>query len=123
MMQPSEHEEQCALMQWWALARCRFGVAEHLLFAIPNGGLRNSIVSARMKAEGVRAGVPDLFLAVPRGGYAGLFIEMKKRKGGVFSDAQKAMMADLAVQGFRVVGCHGWCEAKAEILSYLELGK
>lgn len=37
-----------------------------LLFAIPDGGRRDAVTGAHLKAEGVRAGVPDMFLAVPR---------------------------------------------------------
>jgi hypothetical protein len=73
-----EHTEQVNLMQWWALACRGFGIPEQLLFAIPNGGQRNIIVASKLKAEGVRAGVPDLFLAFPKKDAAGLFIEMKK---------------------------------------------
>lgn len=79
-MKQLEHNEQVALMKWWSLACNRYCIAESLLFAIPNGGNRDVVTGALMKAEGVRAGVPDLFLSVPRGAYHGLFIEMKKRK-------------------------------------------
>lgn len=50
------------------------------LFAIPNGGARNIIVAAKLKAEGVISGVWDMFLAVPKGNYGGLFIEIKAGK-------------------------------------------
>lgn len=49
-------------------------------FAIPNGGKRNVIVAQKMKAEGVRAGIPDLCLPVMRGGYGGMYIELKAGK-------------------------------------------
>jgi hypothetical protein len=118
-MKSIEHAEQVLLMQWWALSHQQFGIPEQLLFAIPNGGERNIIVAARMKKEGVRAGVPDLFLAVPRGEFHGLFIEMKKPKGGRVSKNQSSMMKLLAAQGYASKVCCGWVEARVEIERYL----
>ena len=72
----SEHDEQAALFEWatWHTSQCpELG----LLFAIPNGGHRHPVVAARLKAEGVRAGVPDICLPVARKGYHGLFVELK----------------------------------------------
>ena len=118
-MKSLEHTEQVNLMQWWALAHQQFGIPEQLLFAIPNGGQRNIIVASKLKAEGVRAGVPDLFLAFPKKDAAGLFIEMKKAHGGRPSDKQKTMLAQLADNGYATAICHGWIEAKAAIEHYL----
>ena len=118
-MKQLEHTEQVTLMQWWALAHQQFGIPEQLLFAIPNGGERNVIVASKLKAEGVRAGVPDLLLAVPRHNGHGLFIEMKKAHGGRPSDKQKTMLTQLADNGYATAICHGWIEAKATIEHYL----
>lgn len=118
-MKTLEHTEQVNLMKWWALACHKYGLDERVLFAIPNGGERNVIVAARLKAEGVRSGVPDLFLACSHNGYNGLFIEMKKAKGGRVSDNQKCYMDILKTRGYAVVVCHGWCEARQAIESYL----
>ena len=120
-MKSLEHAEQVSLMQWWSLQCRRFGIPEQLLFAIPNGGQRNIITAKRMKDEGVRAGIPDLFLAVPRGKFHGLFVEMKKTRGGVVSDAQKACMQMLSENGYCVTVCHGFIEAKTAITRYLDL--
>ena len=118
-MKQLEHTEQVTLMQWWQLACHGFGVSEQLLFAIPNGGQRNVVVASKLKAEGVRAGVPDLFLAVARHGGHGLFIEMKKAKGGRTSDKQEAIMAELDAQGYYTTVAHGWLQAKISIEAYL----
>lgn len=118
-MKSIEHDEQVSLMQWWSMACKQFGISEQLLFAIPNGGQRNVIVAAKLKAEGVRAGVPDLFLAVARHGFHGLFIEMKKPKGGIVSDKQDVMLNDLNNQHYHAVVAHGWIQAKTSIESYL----
>lgn len=47
------------------------------LFAIPNGGKRNVREAARLKRQGVKAGVSDLMLNIARNGYHGLDIELK----------------------------------------------
>lgn len=120
-MKSLEHAEQVSLMQWWSLQCRRFGIPEQLLFAIPNGGQRNIITAKRMKDEGVRAGIPDLFLAVPRGKFHGLFVEMKKTRGGVVSDAQKACMQMLSENGYCVTVCHGFMDAQEAVKGYLSL--
>ena len=66
-MLASEHQEQAALFRWAWFAQVKHP-ALALLYAIPNGGHRHKAVAARMKAEGVKAGVPDLCLPVARGG-------------------------------------------------------
>lgn len=78
------------------------------LFAIPNsggfkGGFKSNLgIVARMKAEGVRKGIPDLMIAIPKGQHHGLFIEMKREDGGRVSDDQKKKIAFLASQGYKV---------------------
>lgn len=118
-MKTLEHTEQVNLIKWWSLACHKYGLDERVLFAIPNGGERNVIVAARLKAEGVRSGVPDLFLACGHNSYNGLFIEMKKAKGGRVSDNQKSFIELLKERGYATAVCHGWAEAKSAIESYL----
>lgn len=72
---------------------------KQLLFHIPNGGKRNIREAARLKRMGVRAGVADFFLAIPRGGYHGLFIELKVGKGKL-TDSQKAFTDAVAEKGY-----------------------
>lgn len=116
----SEHSEQCKVIEWFDLFARTQGIEPFMLFAIPNGGARNAITGAMLKAEGVRPGVPDLFLAIPAFGFHGLFIEMKKKKTGVLSDAQKHVISRFNDEGYCVVVCHGFDAAKCEIEDYLE---
>ncbi|RQV98735.1 VRR-NUC domain-containing protein, partial [bacterium] len=78
-MKNLEHLEQAALFQWTSMNEERIPELKNL-FAIPNGGHRHKAVAAKMKAEGVKAGVPDILLACPCDGFHGLFIEMKAGK-------------------------------------------
>lgn len=84
---PNDHEHrlQVACVRWFRLQYRNFA---HALFAVPNGGRRDAITGAKMKAEGVLSGVSDLILLLPRGGYAALLIEMKIEKG-IQSKSQK----------------------------------
>lgn len=52
-----------------------------LLHHCPNGGKRDRVSAAVLKRQGVKAGVPDLHLPVPKGQYASLYIEMKYGDG------------------------------------------
>lgn len=115
--QPTEHAEQCALVRWWQL--CAKPDLEPLLFAIPNGGARNPVTGAMLKAEGTRAGTPDLLLAIPRHGFGGLWLELKRRHGGRLSEPQKQMLGALSSIGYAVAVCHGFDEARRAICQYL----
>ncbi len=89
-MNHPEHDLQCACIRWFDLQYPNF---RNSLFAIPNGGRRSAREGARLKAEGVRAGVWDLFLAVPfiaNNEFVahGLFIELKATTK--LTDSQKA---------------------------------
>ena len=114
---PEESQEQKALFKWW---RVYSRHAPHLvMYHIPNGGRRDAITGARLKAEGVVAGVPDIFLAVPRQGFHGLYVELKRQKGGRLESSQEDIIARLRQAGYRVEVCKGWWEAREVIENYL----
>lgn len=89
------------------------------LFHVPNGGLRHATVAAKLQGQGVKAGVPDLCLPVPRFGCHGLWIEMKTQ-GGRVSAPQKDWIAFLRSAGYRVEVCRSFDEARAVLLGYLD---
>lgn len=113
---PSEHLEQVQLV---AMVEAAYPREAAMLFAIPNGGDRNVLVAVKLKKEGVRRGVPDMFLALARGGWHGLFIEMKRRRGGVVSPEQAAYIEALRAQGYRAEVCKGCDEALEVLRDYL----
>jgi hypothetical protein len=116
----TEESEQVALFCWSATLEVRNQYPElQWMFAIPNGGLRNKIVAAKLKAQGVKAGVPDIFLPVSRGKYHGIFVELKTLKG-VVSNMQKQWIAALQVQGYAACVCIGWENTAKMLVSYLE---
>ena len=117
---PSEFEEQRQLIAMVDAAYPACIAA--LLHAIPNGGERNPIVGAKLKQEGVRRGVPDLSFPCARGGYHGLYIEMKRRHGGRVSIEQTAFIAALRRGGYKAEICHGCDEAFQVFNDYMQLG-
>lgn len=112
----SEHEHQVMLIKWFDM---RYKEHRGRLFAIPNGGQRNVIVAAKLKAEGVRKGIPDLMLPIPKAGNHGLFIELKKEKGRATPE-QYDWLEYLTENGYFAILCRGFDEAKLAIINYLE---
>lgn len=119
-----ESEIQKACIRWWASACNGFGVPEELLFSIPNGavlagGARERAIQANiLKAEGMRPGVPDLFLAVTEGFNCGLFIEMKK-PDGTTSPAQDYMSGILTGRSYKCAVCRSLEEFQKLVTAYL----
>ena len=116
----SEHDEQVALFDW---AKLMIGHLPEiaLLFAVPNGARTSIHTAKKLKAEGLRAGVPDVWFPVARGQYHGMVIEMKRCMGGQLSREQKGWIEALRKQGYYVVVCPGWDLARQEIEQYLKL--
>lgn len=81
----TESQIQKDFVKWF---RARYTTIEPLFFAVCNGAKRNVWTAKILKDEGVRAGVSDLILLIPRHGYAGLLIETKTPDGKQ-SDSQK----------------------------------
>ena len=123
----SEHAHQVDVIRWCRLNEGRFP-ALRWIFAIPAGEHRHIAVANRLKAEGVKPGLPDLCLPVKRSIYGALWVEMKTPghkpvrggKGGL-SDAQHAWRLHLLEAGYRHVVAYGADEAIREIEDYLRL--
>ena len=120
-----EHSNQVALFMWASMPDTLALYPELVnLFAIPNGGTRDKVSAGKMKAEGVKSGVPDIFLAVARHNCHGLFIELKRDKSinkerGVISDNQTKWIDRLMVNGYGVCVCYSYQEAKQVLIRYL----
>ena len=115
----SEHAEQVALFRWAALMRKKYPELA-LMYAIPNAARRSPRQGAWMKAEGMKAGVPDVHLPVSNGSYIGLWIEMKVTTKP--TKAQSEWMKALAAVGHKCAVCYSWGEARAVIEEYLAHG-
>jgi VRR-NUC domain len=111
----SQIQKQC--VAWF---RLRFPGIEPLFFSVPNGGARNVWTGRVMREEGARAGVADLILLIPKGGYASLCIEMKTAKGKQ-SAAQVAFMELARKMRNKYVVCRSFDEFQKEVNEYLGL--
>ena len=119
---PTEAQEQTALFQWAAMMSGRIPELR-LMHHCPNGGSRNARESHNLRLQGVKTGIPDIFLPCARGPWHGLYIEMKRRKGGRVSVDQQRMILALRAHGYKVEVCRGWEEAMDTICEYLRDGK
>lgn len=115
----SEHEHCRALIEWTRLPDVARRYPElDLLIHIPNED-RPGPRQRRMAEIGMRAGVSDYFLPAPRGGWHGLWLEMKK-PGGRPTKHQLAWLDSMLDMGYCARICHGSDAAIATLLHYLE---
>lgn len=117
-MLPTEDEEQIWLFSWAKLNSGKWPELE-LMHHIPNGGKRSKTEAARFKAMGVKRGVSDIFLPVARGGFHGLYIELKAKDGKVES-AQKDWIESVRKQGYCGAVCFGGGLAADLIQKYMK---
>lgn len=117
----SEQQEQIALFNWAEQCyKSNIYPELELLHAIPNGGYRKPKEAKLLVASGVKSGVPDIFLPVPKGKYHGLYIELKVGKNKT-SKNQNDWLYKLNRQGYGVKVCYGANQAKKTIEKYLAL--
>lgn len=118
---PTEHDLQAELFQRIqndlevirrpALAMC---------FAVPNAGQRTKRAALKLKAEGLKSGVPDICCPVARGGWFGLWIEMKLPNRPI-APSQADWLAALEREGYKVAVHESVEGAWAELVNYLDM--
>lgn len=112
-----EHRIQCECVRWFSLQYPRL---HGRLFAVPNGGRRDATTAAKLKAEGVVAGVADLILLKSNRDYGALLIEMKTRKGRQ-RDSQKQWGNTVCADSeYKYVVCRSFDDFKREVDDYLK---
>ena len=102
-----------------------------LMFAIPNGAYKSQRARRMFKAEGLKSGVPDLFIPIPNKYYHGLFIEMKdapkilksvkkSTSHTKVSVEQEVWLQELRHKNYEAVVCYGALEAIEAIENYMD---
>ena len=115
-MKDIEHRIQCGCVAWF---RLQYPQYRQLLFAVPNGGARDAITGARLKDEGVTAGVADLILLLPRHGYHALCIEMKTRHG-TQRKSQKEWSEIVSAHGYQYTVCRSLDDFMQTVNGYIK---
>lgn len=115
----SEENEQTCLFRWAEFAEVQYEELK-LMYHVPNEGKRSRIAGARLKAQGLKSGVPDVCLPTAHGGYIGLYIEMKVKPNKP-TENQKQWLKKLREQGHLTAVCYSWEEAKQLIEQYIKL--
>lgn len=115
---PTESVEQQLLFRWAKMASGKWPELE-LLYHVPNEGKRSHRTGARLKAEGLKNGVPDICLPVARGGHHGLYIELKRVRNSRVTKEQLEWIEKLIAQGYVAAVCRGCEEAIELITGYL----
>lgn len=112
----TEFQEQALFVSW-----CKMHpTLKHFIFCIPNGGNNTPQWNVKLKKMGMRAGVSDLFIALPNKKHHGLWLEMKKKKGGVKSLEQVEWINRMNKVGYLAHFAHGFEEAKDIAIEYLK---
>lgn len=125
-MKHVEHQHQVALIEWAHRVKLQpasdvepGATIGYYLLAIPNGGRRSAREGARLKAEGVKPGVSDLLLPLRRGGFAGLWLELKA-PGERPNPRQREWIERMTRAGYFATWCDSWNEAVQIIGDYLD---
>ncbi len=113
----SEDNEQAMLFQWAEIAALNCPELR-LMYHVPNEGKRSVSTGNRLKRLGLKSGVPDIALPVARGGYHGLYIEMKYGRN-TLTENQRIWLDMLRKTGHMTAVCYSFIEAKDVILGYL----
>lgn len=115
-----EQAEQILLCSWFAK---KYPEIDSIFFHISNGTHVGAYRGSILKKMGVKPGIPDIFLAVPRyekrETFHGLFIEMKSKTGKI-SPAQKLSHEKLREKNYKVEVCWSFMQARVIIQTYLE---
>ena len=121
-----DHEAQC-LAEWSRVARYAGKPLSDYLVLQANdamGGIASPLDRAirmkKLKSKGLRLGAADYFLALPKPPFAGLWIELKRTKGGVLGTDQMRFLNLMDSVGFKTCVAKGWERAREEIEAYLK---
>ena len=99
---PPEEALHRTVAEWIGISERRYPFLNWIIH-VPNGGKRPRGEAGKLKALGVRPGVPDFLLPLPSpsGQWRGLAIELKSDRGRL-STAQSAWLERLSQAGWLV---------------------
>ncbi len=115
----SEHDIQTVFFDILRLNEVRYPLLRWV-FAIPNGSHRHVAVAAKLKREGVKRGIMDVFCCFPMMDNHGLWLEFKHGKNKLTTE-QKEFQSAMETVGYKTAVCYSAIEAIREIESYLNI--
>jgi len=127
IVNPTEHQIQCAIVEWANIVDSPYVHSTKDLihkkigdFLIKNAneGKRSWAQGKKMKKEGLKKGVSDLFLAIPASNSAGLWIEVKTIKGKI-SESQEEWLRLMNFAGYGTALIRSVDEGIKTIKNYL----
>lgn len=114
----SEYDHQCALFDWADMNLGRYPDLVYM-FSTLNGVRLPIGLAKKVKRAGMKKGVPDVWLPVPRGQFLGMVFEMKVR-GNSLTIEQAGFLNRMAAAGW-ATGCfYDWQDAAGAVVLYLE---
>ena len=114
-LKSSEAQEQVLFFDYLKLHPRLYAVSYH----IPNEGKRSPVQGHRLRKQGLKAGVPDVFIGIACGGYHGLFIEFKYGRNKL-TVLQQEVIKSLQIEGYAVALCYSAKEAAEDLNNYLD---
>ena len=111
-----EHRIQCTCVRWFSL---QYPQLDGRLFAVPNGGRRDAVTAAKLRAEGVVPGVSDLILLKSNHRYGALLIEMKTAKGRQSASQRWWQSVISENDEYKYVVCRSFDDFMREVTDYL----
>jgi hypothetical protein len=127
ILPPLEREDQQSYFAWLFYQRYQGIRVWEMAYAIPNGSFlagspaKRAIQGKQLRLQGVKAGVPDICIAIPVAPYSGLYIELKRIGAPKPGDDQSQWHTRLRAQGYFVAVCHGLKAAIAITNEYFHL--
>lgn len=115
-----EHDEQAAFITWCSLSIAKYPELKWI-HAIPNGGKRGFKTAKSLKDEGVKPGIFDIFLPIPRGDYHGMYIEFKYGNNKL-SDSQIEFQKHCNKNDYKTAVCYSAIDAVKIVVNYLTKG-
>ena len=118
MIKQSEHDIQVRFVKYLDFKKVLYSSTANGIF-LKDRKTAHRIMN-KMKAEGLKTGLPDILIFEPRGGFNGLMIELKSKTGKT-SDDQKKWIKALNDRGYKALVCKGLDSAINSLETYLAL--
>ena len=120
-IQPTEDAIHFAVIDWLKSVPYKDGFLVDYFHHSPNGGVSSPRQKAKFTRMNTLSGFPDLECFIAKGRYHGLYVELKREKGGVVSANQKRIIDMLNEEGYCAIVCRGLDASIEAIEQYMAL--